>query len=157
MSVLSYSNLFCFPSIPSIQCLALSWYGSGPVTGISLAKLWCAGCHNINIYNLSIFDDTVSLNDISFRWMRGNFKQGQEANDASSIEWLWDRRVEYWAIRSSARSSARTAHSFALRCGHSFARSLSHSRPSSWKRGLYLWNECVDFISFQPTVRSCSH
>ena len=76
---------------------------------------------------------------------------------AQWAEWLWNRRVEHWAIRSSARSSARTAHTFALRCGHSFARSLSHSRPSSWKKGLYLWNKCVDFISFQPTVRSCSH
>ena len=38
---------------------------------------------------------------------------------------MWNRRIEHWAIRSSARSFARTAHSFAsLRL---FARSLARS------------------------------
>ena len=32
----------------------------------------------------------------------------------------------------------------------SFARSLTHSLQSSWERGFRL--ECIDFISFQPSV-----
>ena len=39
-----------------------------------------------------------------------------------------------------------------LRCAHSLARLLTHSLPSSWERGFCLWDECVDFKSFQPTV-----
>ena len=39
----------------------------------------------------------------------------------------------------------------ALLC--SFVRSLACSLPSLWERGLCLWNERVDFIQIQPTVR----
>ena len=42
----------------------------------------------------------------------------------------------------------------ALCCAHSFARSLTRSLRSSWERGFCLWNECVNFIRFQPTVRA---
>jgi len=41
----------------------------------------------------------------------------------------------------------------ALRCAHSFARSLTHSLQSSWESGFCLRTGCVDFISFEPTVR----
>ena len=47
---------------------------------------------------------------------------------AQWVDWLWNRRVEYWAIRSSVPSFARTAHSFA--CSAliaSSARSAQHS------------------------------
>ena len=78
------------------------------------------------------------------------------------VEWRWNWRVEYWAIRSSVRSFAHTAHSFA--CSAllaSFARSaalihslapLTRSLRSSWERDLCLWVKCVEFISFLPTV-----
>ena len=66
---------------------------------------------------------------------------------AQWVESIWNRRVEYWAIRLSARSFARTAHSFtwsallaslaALIC------SLAHSLPSSWERDSCLQIECV--------------
>ena len=53
-------------------------------------------------------------------------------------EWLWNRRVEYWAIRSSVHSFTRIAHSFACSAPfaslarsavliHSVACSLTHS------------------------------
>ena len=64
-------------------------------------------------------------------------------HSARWVKWLWNWRVENWAICSSAHSFGR-----ALRCARSFARSL----PSSWERGFYLRNERVDFISFEPTV-----
>ena len=60
-------------------------------------------------------------------------------NDAQRFQMIWNRRVEYWAIRSSV---------------HSFARSLTHSLRSSWERGFCLLNERVDFISFETTVCS---
>ena len=41
----------------------------------------------------------------------------------------------------------------ALRCAHSFARSLTRSIRRSWESDLCLWNECVDFIQFETTVR----
>ena len=53
---------------------------------------------------------------------------------AQRVEIIWNRRVEYWAIRSSAplhRSLIRllrtTRFARALHCAHSFARSLAHS------------------------------
>ena len=59
---------------------------------------------------------------------------------AQWAEWIWNRRIGYWAIRSSARSFARTAHSFdcsallapltrSAALIRSFARSLTHSIP----------------------------
>ena len=40
----------------------------------------------------------------------------------------------------------------ALRCAHSLARSLTPSFQSSQESDLCLWNECVDFIVFAPTL-----
>ena len=48
---------------------------------------------------------------------------------------------------SFARALCR-AHSLA----RLLARSLTHSLPSSWESGFCLWNECINFIQFQPTV-----
>ena len=60
---------------------------------------------------------------------------------------IWNWRVEYWAIRSFARSFDRTAHSVAL------IRSLAHySFASSKERDLCFRIESLDFIMFQPTV-----
>ena len=58
------------------------------------------------------------------------------------VEWLWNRRIEYWAFHSSARFFTRTAHSFAFSALlaslarsaaliRSFTRSPIHSLPSS--------------------------
>ena len=87
-------------------------------------------------------------------------------SSAQWVEWLWNWRVEYWAIRPSVCSVARTAYSFA--CSALLAlltRSavLIRSLARSWERGFCLWHERVDFIQFQPTVpcsqtlRSKSH
>ena len=64
--------------------------------------------------------------------------------------------TEYWAIRSSIRSFARTAHSFAfsallasLARSATPIRSLTRSFWSSWESDLCLW---IDFIPFHPTV-----
>ena len=80
-----------------------------------------------------------------------------------TVEWLWNWRIEYWAIHSSARSFTSTAHSLAFSAQltslarsaaliHLFAHSPIRSLPSSWERGFYLWLECVDFMQFQTTV-----
>jgi len=68
------------------------------------------------------------------------------------------RRVLGHSLLRSLIRSLRTARlARALRCAHScahsFARSLTHSLRSSWESDLCLWIECVDFISFEPTVR----
>ena len=65
------------------------------------------------------------------------------------VESMWKRRAEYWAIRCSVHSFARTAHSLAtLRtgrftrtpcCAHSFTRSLTRTLRSSWKRDFCQW------------------
>ena len=49
---------------------------------------------------------------------------GHDDTVAHGEEWLWNRRVEYWAIRSSARSFNRTAQSFA---GSALLASLARS------------------------------
>ena len=76
-------------------------------------------------------------------------------------EWLWNRRVEHWAIRSSVRSFACTAHSLAcsallasLARSAALIHSLARSLQSWWERDFCLKIECVDFILFQPTVHS---
>ena len=55
-------------------------------------------------------------------------------NHAHWVEWLWNRRVQYWAIHSSVRSFTRTAHSFvfyallaSLARSTALLRSLAHS------------------------------
>ena len=82
------------------------------------------------------------------------------------VEWQWNRRAGYWAIRFSVRSH-RSLIRFALHCSlgsathcslrsraplRTFVCSFAHSLLSSWERGFCLWNECVDFMRFQPTV-----
>ena len=79
----------------------------------------------------------------------------------STVESIWERRVEYWAICSSTCSLARSHRSLicllctarfvrALRCAHS----LAYSLPSPWESGFCLWIKCVHFIlKFQPTVQ----
>ena len=68
------------------------------------------------------------------------------------VEWLWNRRVEHWVIRSSARLFARTTHSYTCSLARSAA--LSRSIPSLRLRDFCLWNECVDFIQFQSIDNS---
>ena len=70
---------------------------------------------------------------------------GSQGGGALWVEPAWNRRVDHRAIRSLTHllRTARFAH--ALRWAHSFARSHIHSPPSSWKRGLLLWFQCVDF------------
>ena len=57
--------------------------------------------------------------------------------NARWVEWLWNRRVEYWAIRSSVRSFARTAHS------------LTHSRAHRKVTYVYKLNASISY-SFSP-------
>ena len=52
---------------------------------------------------------------------------------AQWTDWLWNRRVEYWAICPPLAP-------------------LTHSLRSSWGSGFFPWQECVDFIQFQSTV-----
>ena len=76
------------------------------------------------------------------------------------LEWLWNRRVEYWAIYSSVCSFARTAHSFAcsallalLARSAAFLRSHAHSlAPELMDNSFCLLIERVDFIQIQPAV-----
>ena len=81
------------------------------------------------------------------------------------VEWLWNRRVEHWAIHSSTCSFARTAQLFACSAlpallvrSTALVRSLLPcSLTCSWESGFCLWNERVDSIQFQLTVRSTSN
>ena len=61
------------------------------------------------------------------------------------VEWLSNRRIEYWAICSSIRSFARTAHSFACsrQLAQTFARSLSRSLIISWEEGMWQSNSTI--------------
>ena len=71
------------------------------------------------------------------------------------VEWLWNRRVEYWAISSSVRSFARTAHSFArsaLLAFYSFARSLTHAGAQGKDIYVYKLNASISY-SFNPLRR----
>ena len=58
-----------------------------------------------------------------------------------SLSLISNRRVEYWAIRSSARS---------------FARTLSHSLPSLWERGSCLWLWIVSMCRFHTVSSHCA-
>ena len=65
--------------------------------------------------------------------------------------------TEYWALRLSAWSFARTAHSAMLTLAstslpRSFVCSLAYSLPARWDLGLWLWMECVDFQRFNVIV-----
>ena len=71
-------------------------------------------------------------------------------------KWFRNRRIEYWATRSSVRSFARTAYSFAcsglltsLAPSAALTRSLT---PSLVGKRFFVWNERVDLVQFQPTV-----
>ena len=76
------------------------------------------------------------------------------------VERLWNRRVEYWAIRSSVCSITRTAHSFACSALlaslarsaaliRSLARSLSHSGAHGKATYVYEFNASISY-SFNP-------
>ena len=80
------------------------------------------------------------------------------------VEWLRNWYVEYWVIRSSICSFARSAHSFAcsallasLARSAALVRSLIYSLQSSWERGFCLKNGRVDFLPFEPTVVPADH
>jgi len=77
---------------------------------------------------------------------------------AQWVEWLWNRRVDNWVIRSSFRSFARTAHSFACSALlatlvrfaaliRSLARSLTHSGAHG--KEVYELNVSISY-SFNP-------
>ena len=85
----------------------------------------------------------------------------QQRGDVHWVEWLWNPRVEYWAIRSPVPSFARTAHSFAcsallasLARPAALTRSLARSLRSSWERSFRQWIEYVNFMQIKPTVDS---
>ena len=70
------------------------------------------------------------------------------STDAQWFQTIGHCRVEYWAIRPSVRSFARTAHSYACpsllaslarsaALIRSLARSLNPSRRSSWERSFF--------------------
>ena len=77
---------------------------------------------------------------------------------------VWNKqelRRKYWATRSSARSFACTAHSFAffgllasraLLCAHSFSRSLTLLTPSLVGKCMI---PCLKMPWFCPIVRCC--
>ena len=70
---------------------------------------------------------------------------------AQWVEIICNRRVEYWAIRSSVCSFARTTHSFtcsALLASLARSAALIRSLRSSSERGFCLWIERVDLIQF---------
>ena len=88
---------------------------------------------------------------------------------AQWVEWLWNRRVEYWVIRSSVCSFARTAHSFAWSAllaslarsaalihlfARSFTHSLSHFGADGKKVFVYGLNASISYMQFQLTVHS---
>ena len=82
-------------------------------------------------------------------------------NNARWVEWQWNWRVEYWAIRSSICSFTRTGHSFACSAllaevarFAAFIRSLARSLANfgAHGKGFCQWIERVDLLQFQPTV-----
>merc|ERR1712002_165326 len=85
--------------------------------------------------------------------------QGHGIN-AQWVQMIRNRRVEYWAIRSSVRSFARTAHSFACSALlaslarsaaliRSLARSLTHSGAHGKVVHVYELNASISY-SFSP-------
>ena len=73
-------------------------------------------------------------------------------NDMKSTRWILGHPLVL-SLDRLHRSLIRLLCTAHFRCAHSLARSLAHSLLSFWERGIWPWNERVDFISFQPTVR----
>ena len=87
-------------------------------------------------------------------------------NIAGLIEWPWNQRMKYWAIRLSARLFTRITHSWAysallasLARSVALIRSHAHSlSPEVMGKRYLIWIDCVDLMQFQPTmgrVRVC--
>ena len=70
-----------------------------------------------------------------------------DSNTAQWVKWLWNRRIEYWAIRSFAR----TAHSFSC-----YAHSFAHSLTNSGAHGKEVCDSWKGFILYFPGMRKQS-
>ena len=120
---------------------------------VRLFLLWwffcCNGCHHtlarelncslikFNHANCFVFRSTCGSVRLSDRPTLGR-------NHMISTHRVVGHLLVLLVVHSLTHSLASLARSVAL------IRSLTHSL--SWERGSSFWNECIDFIQFQPTV-----
>ena len=97
----------------------LSCYYRSNVDNVMLTKLSISGFfhHEPNIQSeRGAIGSLLPFLQFSIRISIQNYRFGaptrfRNESVALRVEWLWNRRVEYWAIRFSVCSFARTAHS----------------------------------------------
>ena len=110
--------------LSSNEVITFAQYNTAENRGVSLGPLACSFDHCLAPLTRSLarhctFRSHAPQRSITPQW----------------VQWLWNRRVEYWISRS-------------------YARSFTNSLRSSWESDLCLRTECVNSIQLQPTVHS---